>query len=518
MNVVVDYLRDSPVMVYGLFAPLALIALYILVPHFTTHASLRKYPGPPVAGFTRLWLAKMSRIGKRSEKVHDEHLKYGMSPRNCSLLLYSRDAADIFDHGTRKQASFASDVRGLFNTRDRTEHTRKRKIVSHTFAPKSVREFEPYIASTVRMLLSKWDALAEQAKRDPTTKNGERLKGWAVVETLDWLNALAFDIIGVRSPFGMLERDAADIVTITKEDGTVIHAGGVRILNERGEYSATLGCLPPWVRPYLQYVDPWFARGLASVKNLTGIARTRVNERLELGAGDRKDILSHLQAGRDESGQAMGKPELTMEALTQLIAGSDTTSNSSWCVLIFSIFRRRPLLSFPLEFFTHDPLTRMTIAILYHIVSNPSAHKKLQGELDEAFGAKGITGVLDYEDVKALPYLTGCINEALRLHSTSGMGLQFWGADVSAFVPERWTESEQKTRQLEKALNIFSFGPRSCVGRNVAMMELFTFISTLILRYDFQLLDPNQKLEVVEGFLRKPTGCMMAFRLRESSV
>jgi benzoate 4-monooxygenase len=79
-----------------------------------------------------------------------------------------------------------------------------------------------------------------------------------------------------------------------------------------------------------QYIDPWFARGLQSVKNLTGIARTRVNDRLQSGALDRKDILSHLQAGRDENGQPMSKDELTMEALTQLIAGSDTTSNSSW--------------------------------------------------------------------------------------------------------------------------------------------------------------------------------------------
>jgi len=55
-----------------------------------------------------------------------------------------------------------------------------------------------------------------------------------------------------------------------------------------------------------------------------------VNDRLQQGALDRKDILSHLQAGRDENGQPMSKDELTMEALTQLIAGSDTTSNSSW--------------------------------------------------------------------------------------------------------------------------------------------------------------------------------------------
>jgi len=54
----------------------------------------------------------------------------------------------------------------------------------------------------------------------------------------------------------MVERDAADIVTITKEDGSVIHRPGVQILNERGEYSATLGCMPPWVRPYMKVSLP----------------------------------------------------------------------------------------------------------------------------------------------------------------------------------------------------------------------------------------------------------------------
>jgi len=91
-------------------------------------------------------------------------------------------------------AFVASPVRGLFNTRNRAEHTRKRKIVSHTFAPKSVREFEPYIASTVNLLLSKWDALAAKAK---SSSNGnDRMKGYAVINSLDWFNALAFDVIG----------------------------------------------------------------------------------------------------------------------------------------------------------------------------------------------------------------------------------------------------------------------------------------------------------------------------------
>jgi benzoate 4-monooxygenase len=38
------------------------------------------------------------------------------------------------------------------------------------------------------------------------------------------------------------------------------------------------------------------------------------------------DLLTRLQEGKDDSGQLLGKEELTVEALTQLIAGSDTTS------------------------------------------------------------------------------------------------------------------------------------------------------------------------------------------------
>ena len=78
-----------------------------------------------------------------------------------------------------------------------------------------------------------------------------------------------------------------------------------------------------------------------------------------------------------------------------------------------------------------------------------------------------------------------------------------WGDDADEYRPERWLVSEEKSRELEKALNIFSYGPRSCVGRNVAMMELFCFISTLNYRYDFVLAEPEKGMPTVEGFLRK---------------
>ena len=74
------------------------------------------------------------------------------------------------------------------------------------------------------------------------------------------------------------------------------------------------------------------------------IARNRVNARLEAGSGDRKDILSHLLAAVDGEGKKMPITELTAEALTNLIAGSDTTSNSS-CAIIFFIVRNARFVS-----------------------------------------------------------------------------------------------------------------------------------------------------------------------------
>ena len=120
---------------------------------------------------------------------------------------------------------------------------------------------------------------------------------------------------------------------------------------------------------------PWFAKGDVAVKRLAGLAIAAVSKRLalaEAGAGagsesgseseselgqragtgagtgagltDRVDLLSKLQEGKDDEGRPMGREELTAEAQTQLIAGSDTTSK---CVpfysfpsfpLVFSIF------------------------------------------------------------------------------------------------------------------------------------------------------------------------------------
>ena len=98
-----------------------------------------------------------------------------------------------------------------------------------------------------------------------------------------------------------------------------------RILNERGDYAASVGVLPPWVRTLLRNFHPWYRKGSVASGNFNGFAIAAVSRRLKTPT-DRVDILSKLQQGKDDEGKPIGRPELTAEAVTQLVGGSDTTS------------------------------------------------------------------------------------------------------------------------------------------------------------------------------------------------
>lgn len=51
----------------------------------------------------------------------------------------------------------------LFTTRSREEHARKRKIVAHTFAQKTVLEFEPIVQRYIHAVVKQWDHMCAAA-------------------------------------------------------------------------------------------------------------------------------------------------------------------------------------------------------------------------------------------------------------------------------------------------------------------------------------------------------------------
>jgi benzoate 4-monooxygenase len=313
------------------------------------------------------------------------------------------------------------------------------------------------------------------------------------------------------APFGMLAK-GQDVAEVTQLSGETTYAPAIEVLNRRGEVSGTIGCWPT-IKPYAKYLpDPFFSQGMKAIQDLAGIAIARVNARLEKPS-DRVDLLARLMEGRDESGQKLGKEELTAEALTQLIAGSDTTSNTS-------------------------------CALLYHCLTHPEVVAKLQNELDEAI--PDIDTVPTFAAVRDLPYMDAVIKETMRIHSTSSLGLprmippgngitlcghhfpqgtvlsvpaytihhskEIWGKDADEFRPERW---EKVTEEQKAAFIPFSYGPRACVGRNVAEMELALIVGTVFRRYEFEL--RQGEMQTREGFLRKPLALEVGMRKRSEA-
>ncbi|KAI0045027.1 cytochrome P450 monooxygenase [Auriscalpium vulgare] len=535
---IVERVKSLDVTTLLLLLPAAVILVHVIA-WLLDPRGVRAYPGPWLARFTDLWLGRVAAKGHRSEVVHELHKRYGTFVRLAPNHVSIADPAAlqvVYAHGNGSLKSnfydaFVSIQRGLFNTRDRTAHARKRKIVSHIFSQRNVLEFEPYVREYVRTFLQQWDRLCDGGAKGLRGDDGEG--GWegregrVWLDCLPWFNYLAFDIIGdlaFGSPFGMLQaaKDSAPVAKDTtqaissygedKAEYEVVHIPAVKILNDRGEYSASMGVLPPWVRPFVKRYIPWYSKGGKAVQNLAGLAVAAVAKRLS-NPSYRVDLLSKLQEGKDDEGKPMSREELTAEALTQLIAGSDTTSNSS-------------------------------CAITYYLATNPRCQKKLQTELDAAL-ENDDDPVSMFEVVKKLPYLEAVINESLRLHSTSAIGLprivpeggltvlgrsfpegtvlsvpsytihrdtEVWGDDAEDFRPERWFERDSEA--IQRTFNPFSFGPRACVGRNLANMELLVIISSIMRRYSIVLENPEKHFDTSEGFLRKPLECKVGIKRR----
>lgn len=69
-------------------------------------------------------------------------------------------------------------------------------------------------------------------------------------------------------------------------------------------------------------------------------------------------------------------------------------------------------------------------------------------------------------------------------------------------------------RRQKQAFIPFSYGPRACVGRNVAEMELALIVATVFGNYEFEL--HQNYLDTREGFLRKPLGLEVGMRKRKA--
>lgn len=92
---------------------------------------------------------------------------------------------------------------GIFTTRDRAAHSRKRKYVAHMFSPKAMVSFEPYMTSAIRIFVNQMDSLINTGKAGRYSAMGgssaeiekRQQMDEAAFDAAQWAAFLAFDIV-----------------------------------------------------------------------------------------------------------------------------------------------------------------------------------------------------------------------------------------------------------------------------------------------------------------------------------
>ncbi|KAF8191518.1 benzoate para-hydroxylase [Mycena galopus ATCC 62051] len=469
--------------------------LYIPLHALISRKSAHHIPGPFLARWTHLWLAYQAYRGRRYKAVHAAHLRYGrlvrIAPNHISVA--SPEALSvIYGQGPRAPAksayydSFVCNGKpSIFSTRDRQDHSTKRRVVSHAFSSTALQEFIPLIHSTIGNFTDRMDEFCSKGE---------------YFDLLLWVNYLAFDILSdlaFGEPIGMLKQ-GSDLVEIQRTGEASVHENAIALVDEREHLAAIVG-----IHPFFQVAVNAlpFLSGNKATSGLEELARRQVLKRLS-SRDNRNDLLGKLITARGydaHSPNANEVAELTSEAVTLLIAGSDTTSNS-------------------------------IVVTLHFIATNPRVYAKLLGLLLEASSGQN---ELSYEKAKDIAYLRATIDEGMRLHSTMAIGLhrsapagglvccgqffpegtelsvpawtighdaEFWG-DPENFRPERWLERKENRQYLLT----FGKGPRACIGQNLAYIEMISVIATMLLRYKIEV--KSQVLETTEGFIHKPLDC-----------
>ncbi|PCH44249.1 cytochrome P450 monooxygenase [Wolfiporia cocos MD-104 SS10] len=529
--------------------PAVLTTVYI-VPYLLDPLGLRTFPGPIFAKFTSGWLPWVVSQNRWSVAVDSLHRKYGIFVRlspNYVSIAHPVALPAVYGHssGALKAPFYDAlsgfKTRNMFNTLSRTEHARKRRIESHMFSPQSVRALEGIARMHHNDLVSQWDKLYSYVKRAESGAAREGSLGecaWKVkdgrvwLDCMPWFNYWSFDTIGdlaFGAPFGMIlaAKDTARVAKSVKASlatfGTPSQTGKfafeteelpvIKIVGQRAELVAMFGWLPEYVWPIILMM-PGFRGSRRAIPQVSGLAVAAVAKRMN-NPDARADMLNKLLDARDENGEPMSPEELSSEAFLLIVAGSDTVSNTS-------------------------------CATTYYLARDQRVQAKLQAELDDALKAVDSV-VAPHDAIKHLPYLDAVVNEGLRLHSAVGAGLprvvpeggmtvlghtfkegtwvsvpiyhlhrdeNIWGENASVFYPERWIEAsgDQKKAMLD-AFVPFSIGPRACIGRNLALMQLHIVLATLFRRFNV-VLESDDPLPVQDSFGRRPKQCMVGIKPR----
>ncbi|KAJ8106217.1 hypothetical protein OPT61_g9684 [Boeremia exigua] len=454
--------------IYGIAALSAFVLIRYL--YYTLTSPLRDVPGPFLARFTRLWEIQAVRKHDNTTLNIELHEKYGpvvrLAPNRYSIN--HSDAAKVIlgHHNAMDKSNYylpfgQPDESNVFSEPSLAAHTRLRRPMAQLYSQTNLLSYEPFIDTCNTILLKRLGEYAENGK---------------TLDVRELMQFYAFDVIGeitVGSRFGLMEDDGDK-------------SGIIAALDEGMEYASIIGLIPEWHWRIGMLADKLGIK--PSFRRILSFVNQHIDSRV-LGQTksrpDRSDFLDKMLP-LEQQGKAT-RVHTRQAAMQNIAAGSDTTAIS-------------------------------LSAVIAYLTMHPHTLTTLRHELDAATTAGTLSNPATFQEAQKLPYLQAVIMESLRMHPAVGapmtrivgpagltlagrffpsgteVGVNAWvihnntalfGHDARVFRPERWLTSERA--QLERNFLAFGAGPRTCLGRNISLMEMSKVLPQIVRAFDFEL-------------------------------
>jgi cytochrome P450 len=252
----------------------------------------------------------------------------------------------------------------------------------------------------------------------------------------------------------------------------------------------------------------------------------QIREHNAVADSSRPDFLTRFMLAREKYPEVMTDSRLATYTNTNVSAGSDTTA----------IALRQ---------------------ILYKLLTHPGAKDRFMTELAVVLRAREEKGGVEphlpitWAEGQSMTYYQALIKECLRTHPPLGqliprvvpeggtelcgkylpagtvVGCNAWvvhrdtnvfGDDADEFRPERWLEEgpegAERRRQMDNLSFAFGGGPRVCLGKNIALLEISKMVPELFRRYEVAIVDPSM-YRLVPGWLVAQAGLDVTLKKRE---
>ncbi|KAI9691639.1 MAG: hypothetical protein M1822_007710 [Bathelium mastoideum] len=440
---------------------------------------LAVFPGPKLDSAFELSKLIRLNLGDLSSHYKKLHEQYGevvrVAPNELSYTTaYAWNDIYGFRPGHEEMAKYhklRSQIGPEIIHADRANHQRMRRTIAHAFSEKALREQQPLIQNYIDLFIQR---LREHAGNP--------------MDMVSWYHYYTFDVIGDLA-FGDSFQSLQDN-TLHPWVAVLFHS--LKTILHLTSFSTYLG-------PTIEKIVPLFMpkKMKEDEKMHIELVKEKVAKRLS-NDSDRPDFLSYILRHNDEKGMTRQEIEANSEIL--ISAGSETTAST-------------------------------LSAVTYYLLQNPKALKTLVNEVRSAFKNEED---INFDAANNLTYMLAVLSEGLRMYpplpanqerivpkagETIGgkwvppgtmVSVSPWAAyrsatnfkNPDAFVPERWMGDPAYADDNRQVFHPFGFGPRACIGRNLAHVHLRLILAHVIWNFDLELMPesvnwPDQKVYIL---------------------